>query len=98
MSSTMMKTAVIGNIGESRLLHHNGEPFLSVTVAVDSPSDEGPEWVELLLGKTYLNLEPHLKKGRMVYAEGRSRLARFKKSDGSMGAVTKIRVKELNLL
>lgn len=100
MSNTMMRSAVIGNIGETRRLTHNGEPFLSVTVAIDVDSVENatPEWVELVLGKGYLNLEPYLKKGRKVYAEGRSRIARFKKSDGTEGAVAKIRVKEFNLL
>jgi len=99
MSSTLLKTTVIGNVGESRKLSHGGEQFLAVTVAVDSPvKGEPPEWVELILGQGYLNLEPYLQKGKRVYAEGRSRSHVFKKQDGTQGFITKIRVRDINML
>lgn len=99
MSSTLLKTTVIGNVGESRKITHGGDTFLAVTVAVDSPvKGEPPEWVELILGQGYMNLEPYLVKGKRVYAEGRSRSHMFKKQDGSPGFITKVRVRDINLL
>lgn len=102
MSRTLLKTTVIGNVGKARVIGEDKpkeDQFISVTVAVDSPiKGEPPEWVELVMGPKYLSLMPYLIPGKCVYAEGRSRVQKFNRNDGSSDFVTKIRVSDINLL
>lgn len=99
MSIGMFKATVIGNIGH---VHEGSNQYgtyitLSVFVNLSSENDD-KEVVDVILSGNYLKMKENLKKGRLVYAEGSSRIKRFKRGDGSEGSVLKMNTSAFRFL
>lgn len=78
----MFRTIIIGNLGsDAHVEQNNGRPFVSFRVAhndrytkEDGTVVESMTWISCALNGDGGNLLQHLKKGRLVYVEGRSTL------------------------
>ena len=102
----MLKVQLIGNIGKDATLNNvNGKNVINFNVAHNEKYKDanGAEvnkttWINCSFWVDRMGLVPHLKKGTLVYVEGKPDAKMYDKDNGEKAASLSIKVSSVELL
>lgn len=106
MSASLNRIQLIGNIGADpkKIIGKDGQSFVTVTLATNESFKQGDEWQtsvqwhQLVLFGKQTNVTEYLKKGSLVYVEGKLRTSQWTDNDGNTRQSINVVVNNMQLL
>ena len=106
MTASLNRIQLIGNIGAvpKKITGKDGQSFVTVTLATNESFKQGDEWqtsvqwYQLVLFGKQIKIAEYLKRGTLIYADGKLRTNQWQDNDGNNHQNINVIVNNIQLL